>query len=251
MNIAPISTTNYNQQSFAGSTKAAASVVSRSNSFLSDLGSKYKKAKENFIEKAIIKPILQPVMNSDFMAKFADKTADMKNLPSHMSTAGSFVTTYFYANRTLKTLNKDEEQKKRAKVLATNQVMVTGLSTLGAYGLNDALGNISKNLGYKFREANQGHAKLSSRMKGFDIAKQLLIFTMMYRYIAPVLVTPLASKVGKVYQNYKAKKNGEQPTEIKSLVPQNEVKTAKLVPMTGTFGRFVENARAEKSQKLA
>lgn len=255
MNIAPISTQTYNQPAFSSKTKATASVMSKSNALFHDVSEKYKKAKDTFIEKGIIKPFLQPIMNSDFMAKFADKTADMKNLPSHMSTAGSFVTTYFYANRTLKTLNKDEEQKKRARVLATNQVMVTGLSTLGAYGLNDALKSMSKNLGYKFREANQGHAKLSSRMKGFDIAKQLLIFTMMYRYVAPVLVTPLASKVGKIYQNYKAINNGESaPTAAsKPMVQEQAVNAgaAKIMPLTNTFGKFVENARSEKIQKSA
>ncbi|MCR5265755.1 MAG: hypothetical protein K6E29_04080 [Cyanobacteria bacterium RUI128] len=252
MNIAPVSLTNNNQQAFTAAPKSTASMFSRSNAFLNDFGTKYKKAKEDFIEKAIIKPVLQPVMNSKFMQGFADRTADMKNLPSHMSTAGSFVTTYFYANRTLKTLNKDEEQKKRAKVLATNQVMVTGLSTLGAYGLNDALGKFSKNLGYKFREANQGHAKLSTRMKGFDIAKQLLIFTMMYRYIAPVLVTPLASKVGKVYQNYKSQKNGEKQVAAEQAQPKPTVVnfgTEKPAPVNTTFGKFVESARADKVQK--
>lgn len=248
MNIAPITTTNYNKQNFTAAPKTSVSMISKSNALFSDFGAKYKKAKENFVEKCIIKPILQPVMNSDFMAKFADKTADMKKLPSHMATAGSFVTTYFYANRTLKTLNKDEEQKKRAKVLATNQVMVTGLSTLGAYGLNDALGSISKNLGYSFREANQGHAKLATRMKGFDIAKQLLIFTMMYRFVAPVIVTPLASKVGKVYQNYKAQNNeGQNSAPVaKAIQSQSESKVANSVPMTGTFGKFIQSARADK-----
>ena len=252
MNIAPISSTNYNKQAFTAAPKA--SVLSKSNAFFHDFGVKYNKAKEDFIEKAIIKPVLQPVMNSKFMQSFADRTADMKNLPSHMSTAGSFVTTYFYANRTLKTLNKDEEQKKRAKVLATNQVMVTGLSTLGAYGLNDALGKFSKNLGYKFREANQGHAKLSTRMKGFDIAKQLLIFTMMYRYIAPVLVTPLASKIGKVYQNYKKQGNGDKAPVVEMKTTQNIInkpEVAKIVPMNNTFGKFIESARADKSQQSA
>lgn len=254
MNITPISSTNYNQQTFMAAPKASASVISKSNALFHDWGAKYHKAKEDFIEKAIIKPVLQPVMNSKFMQSFADRTADMKNLPSHMSTAGSFVTTYFYANRTLKTLNKDEEQKKRAKVLATNQVMVTGLSTLGAYGLNDALGKFSKNLGYKFREANQGHARLSTRMKGFDIAKQLLIFTMMYRYIAPVLVTPLASKIGKVYQNYKSQNNGGKQVAAEQAQPKPAAVnfgTANLTPVNNTFGKFLANARSDKSQKSA
>ena len=180
---------------------------------------------DKFIENGIVKPVLQPVMNSKWMSKFADKTVSIDNMPSHMATAGSFVTTYFYANRTLHTLNKDEEQKKRAKTLVLNQVLVTAVSTALGYGVNGALSKFSKNLGYKFREVNQGHPKLSTRMKGFDIAKQLLIFTMMYRYVAPVLVTPVASKISKVYSNWKeskAAKSNEVQVNNQEQQPQKQ-----------------------------
>lgn len=196
MNITPVS---YNTPNFQGLPKSNGGTMKKVKDGLN-------KGWDNFIENGVIKKVLQPAMNSKYMSKFADWSANVDNLPSHMATAGSFVTTYFYANRTLHTLNKDEEQKKRAKTLALNQVLVTGVSTALAYGVNGALGKFSKNLGYKFREANQGHAKLSTRMKGFDIAKQLLIFTMMYRYVAPVFVTPVASKLSKVYSSWKAAK---------------------------------------------
>lgn len=216
-----------NTPNFKGAPKVNASTMKTAAAVLNNASAQGEKAKnglgklwDNIIEKGIIQPVLKPVVNSKFMSKFADWSANVDNLPSHMATAGSVVTTYFYANRTLNTLNKDEEQKKRAKTLVLNQVLVAGVSTALAYGANGALGNISKKLGYKFREANQGHAKLSSRMKGFDIAKQLLIFTMMYRYVAPVFVTPVASKLSKVYQNWKASKNevaqanNQQPANI-------------------------------------
>lgn len=161
---------------------------------------------DNLIEKCIIQPVLKPIVNSKFMGKVVDKIGSSDMMAAHMSTAGSFVTTATYANRTLKTMNRDEEEKKRAKVLALNQVMVTGVSTLGAYTFNKTLDRLSKNLGYKFREANQGNKNLSKRMKGFNIAKQLLIFSVMYRYISPVIVTPVASKLGQWMEHKKAEK---------------------------------------------
>jgi hypothetical protein len=225
MNISPVSYGNtYNTPNFKGAPKLNGATVNTVASMGAKIKDGVNKGWDDFIEKGIIKPILKPVMNSKFMSKFADWSANVNNLPSHMATAGSFVTTYFYANRTLHTLNKDEEQKKRAKTLVLNQVLVTGVSTALAYGANGALGKMSKNLGYKFREANQGHAKLSTRMKGFDIAKQLLIFTMMYRYVAPVFVTPVASKLSKVYENWKAKKDENHQ-------PQLNAQTAKEVQL--------------------
>ncbi len=240
MNISPVSMSYNNTPNFqGGAPKIKPSMFSKTNAMYQDAKKYVDKKWDSFIENGVIKRVLQPVMNSKFMAKFADNSANMKNLPSHMATAGSFVTTYFYASRTLRTLNKDEEQKKRAKVLVGNQVMVTGLSTVGAYGLNGFLGDFSKKLGYKFREANQGHPKLSTRMKGFDIAKQLLIFTMMYRYVAPVIVTPFASKLGKVVENYKAKKAGKNDIQPQQQPQQPQV--AKQVPLTPHAGISVKN----------
>ena len=98
--------------------------------------------------------------------------------------------------------------------------MVTTLSTVLGYAINDSLGNFSKQLGYKFREVNQGHPALERRMKGFNTAKSLLIFSMMYRYVAPVLVTPLASKVG----NYMNNKNEQK---VNATEQQKPVEVAK------------------------
>ena len=217
MAISPISPITYGQTytspNFTGAPKLNASTMKSAVSLGSRLSERfgkikegYNKAYDTFVEKGLIEPILKPVANSKFMTKFADWSANVDNMPSHLATAGSVVTTYFYASNTKKKLNKDEEQRKRAKTLVLNQVLVMLVSTALAYGANGALNKFSKNLGYKFREANQGHAKLSSRMKGFDVAKQLLIFTMMYRYVSPVFVTPVASKLSKVIDNMKAKK---------------------------------------------
>ena len=108
--------------------------------------------------------------------------------------------------------------------------MVTGLSTLGAYTINDKLGKFSKELGYKFREANQGSEKLATRMKGFNTAKSLLIFAVMYRYVAPVLVTPLASKIGNLIngKDDKAKKAAQKPATVVPMEAAKELASAKV-----------------------
>lgn len=147
------------------------------------------------IHNFLAEKLVAPVMNSKFMNKLADKSVNVDNIGAHMATAGAFVTTAVYANRTL---HKKELDKKRARTLALNQCLVTAVSTVGAYTVNSKLDKLSKKLGYRFREANQGSKKLNLRMQGFNIAKQLLIFTLMYRYIAPVIVTPIASKIGKL-----------------------------------------------------
>lgn len=198
---------SYNSPSFKGVPKMnvakAANVVSdvasnasKGGGIFKAVGQKFSEGYEKMVDKLIVKPILQPLMNSDAFGKIAEKTKNIDNMAAHMSTAGSVVTTATYATTSYKTLNKDPDQKKRAKTLILNQVMVTGLSTLGAYTVNGYLGNKCKKLGYRFREANQGNPNLDLRMKGFNVAKSLLVFAVMYRYIAPVLVTPVASWIG-------------------------------------------------------
>ena len=197
MAISPITSTTYNSPTFKAVPKWKPNYLAKTNAFVSDVSKKWNQGYDNFVENVLVKPVIVPAMNSKVMSKLADGTAKIDNMAAHMSTAGSFVTTAVYANRTLNTL----DDKERARTLALNQVMVTGLSTLGAYTVNKKLDKLSKGLGYKFREANQGSKHLTKRMQGFNIAKQLLIFSAMYRYVAPVLVTPLASKLGKVLEN--------------------------------------------------
>lgn len=227
---------SYTSPSFKGAPKLNAANIQRAAEVATEATEKAPGAIRRFrdswnaglnkkVEKYFTKPVLAPIMNSKFIGDFAEKTKDINNMACHMTTAGSIVTTATYAGTSLKTLNKDKEQKKRAKTLVLNQVMVTGLSTLGAYTVNDKLGKMTKQLGYKFREANQGNPKLSTYMKGFDVAKGLLIFSIMYRYIAPVVVTPLASKLGNYIFGKDEKKAAEQkPAAQATVVPMQVAK---------------------------
>ena len=149
-----------------------------------------------FIEEVLAKKVVAPIVNSKTMQKIANKSVDIENMTDHMATAGSVVTTSTYA---LSTLNNEKMEKKPRRTLALNQVMVTLLSTIGGYTINNSIANYTKNMSYKFSDANQHLpvSKLNKRVAGFKIAQKLLTFSLMYRYVAPVLVTPMASKIGK------------------------------------------------------
>lgn len=51
---------------------------------------------------------------------------------------------------------------------------------------------------------------LKRRLIGLDIAKKLFIFATVYRYIAPILVTPIANRLGERYLQYKKEKEAQQ-----------------------------------------
>ena len=67
-------------------------------------------------------------------------------------------------------------------------------------------------------------------MKGFNTAKSLLIFAVMYRYVAPVLVTPLASKIGNLIngKDDKAKKTAQKPATVVPMEAAKELASAKV-----------------------
>ena len=181
--------------------------VNNSNSFKGTVnpsvaGKSIKSVYNNFLEWGA-KKVVSPVVNSDAMSKFADKTVNIKNMPIHLSTLGAAATSAFYVKSTLQ---NEKLQKKERKTLALNQALVFGVSTLGAYFANNKIGKVVDNVKYKFIEYNQGNKNLGTRINGFKVASGLLVFAMMYRYISPVLVTPVASWISKKVGEHKEAK---------------------------------------------
>ena len=177
----------------------------------------------------IAKNIFGKLMSSSAVASFAEKTKDSKYIANHIMTLGAATGTGMYI---YKTLNLPEKQmdKDRKKVLALNHALTFGVSTAGAYLVDGSLFNKwrkvtqkyaelytgDRELGKKIEDINktlkaQGknkidlidyaadylhNQKLVNRLKGMDVGKTLLIVTLIYRYLVPVAVTPIANKLG-------------------------------------------------------
>ena len=195
-NISPImnNTYNVNTPSFRGLPKKPSTFASLATR--ASLGAKKFSKWETTLEEKIAEKVIAPLMNSKAVDKLTDKIGKSERMTDHMSAAGSFVTTAAYAGTTL---NNKNMEKKPARTLALNQFLVTLISTVGTYTVNEKIGKLTKELGHKFSDVNKGldPAKLNKRVKGFPIVQKLLTFAIIYRYIAPVVVTPAASKIGK------------------------------------------------------
>ncbi len=196
-NILPMMNNNnygMNTPSFKGLPKKPSTFASLATR--ATLGAKKFSKWETALEEKIAEKVIAPLMNSKAVDKLTDKIGKSEKMTDHMSAAGSFVTTAAYAGTTL---NNKNMEKKPARTLALNQFLVTALSTVGTYTINGSIAKFTKKMSYKFSDVNQGleAAKLSKRVKGFPIVQKLLTFSIIYRYVAPVLVTPAASKIGK------------------------------------------------------
>lgn len=218
-------------QAFTGSQEELVSALTSKSKFFEPLEKIWNNSvewlAENFVAKA---------MNTEFVAKFAEKFKDSKIITNHMTTIGAATGTGMYMYRTMK-LPEDQMESDRKKILTLNHALTFGFSTAGAYLVDGGLVGIwkkvtnkyaelytkDKNLLSKIEDINKGlvkegknkidlidyaydhlgDKKFANRLIGMDIAKKLLIFAMIYRYVVPVAVTPIANKLGDKFLAHK------------------------------------------------
>lgn len=154
------------------------------------------------------------ILDTDAAVKIIEKTNKYPKLKdglvSHLCVLGSVVLSGFYIKRTLSNDKLDPQKK---KTLAINQAVVWGLSTVMGYTFDKAIDKKFNKLIDKFKIINAGEKDLEKYVTGINIAKKVMIFDVVYRYIAPVLVTPIANKIGNRLQeksDAKAKANLEK-----------------------------------------
>ncbi len=129
--------------------------------------------------------------NEHFMGnKSKDKTG---YLYTHLTALTSVILSGFYMKKTLENKNLDE---KKRRVLAINQGLVTGVSTATAYTLDIWLDKRYGEFTKKFEKINKGESKLAHYSSGLKMLKTAVIFGTIYRFIAPVFVTPIANHIG-------------------------------------------------------
>ena len=201
---------------------------------------------DNWVGKTYAKYYALPLTNRNWVHNLAQKFTKIPgDMIEHMATLGSAITSGVYMARTLENKDLDDEKK---KTLAINQGLCFVIPTIGAYTVNHFLLDFKKNLGYGysgFKEQQKALGKLSpkklaeleskhgDRLKGIGPLASLFTFTLIYRYITPVLVTPFANWLGNKLYGEDSKKAKEidintQPTakEIALNNKENNVKVA-------------------------
>lgn len=150
------------------------------------------------IEDRVIKGCYNLVSTKPF-EKLVNATNNHKNLAdkltSHLIVLGSTILSGFYVLKTVK--NKDLEEDKR-KTLAINQGLVWVASTIMAYTFDGwARAKFDKSIKtFLKNNIDAPPAKLANWEKGLKIARSIIIVDTVYRFIAPVIVTPLANHLG-------------------------------------------------------
>ncbi|MBR6127504.1 hypothetical protein IKQ21_07465 [bacterium] len=175
----------------------------------------------DFISKMYAKYYAKPMYNQQWLYKASKKMTRVPGkMTAHMATLGSFITSGVYIDRTLKNKDLDNEKK---KTLAINQGLCFLVPTACAYTVDHLLKDKIKEKEYRY--AGRQLAKISKKMskmsdaqikdfnklmgdrlKGFSTLATLITFTLIYRYVTPVLMTPIANWCGEYLNNRNAKK---------------------------------------------
>ena len=137
-------------------------------------------------------------MNNKKAQKLFDKTAKSDtNIVQHLSAAKGVLISGMYAYRTLTNDKLDPERK---RTLAINQIAVSAVSTILGYTFSVGANKKIDKFAEKFMAANMNTVKDAHKMSGLvggiKAASALMIFSTVYRYLSPVLVTPIANKIG-------------------------------------------------------
>ena len=175
------------------------------------------------------------IANSDRLRNFAEKAskkAKVENVSNHFQVAGSAITSSAYMVSTMK--NKDFD-KDNARPLAINQGLGFLVPTAGAYITDHYIADIKKQIEYKYdaihehriaqqkltqAEKKEAMEKLGKKLKSVRALMGILTFTLIYRYVTPVAITPVANKIGnwvnaKVHAKEAAREQqAEMPKEI-------------------------------------
>lgn len=145
------------------------------------------------------------ILKTDVAHNAISKLKGSKNIVDHLSAFTGVVLSGFYIKKTLKNDNLDT---KKRKTLAINQASTCVISTIGAYTISKYAGKQVNKFTDKFMAANikSDIQDLAKYKRGIKAASSMMIFGMMYRFISPVLVTPIANHIGnKMEENKQAK----------------------------------------------
>ncbi len=144
------------------------------------------------------------------LQKFA-QFLSTKNAFTHLLVMDSALISSTYMLRTAKNKKIPKDQK---PAMLINDALVWGFSTTCTYLLDSKLNNLAEKTIDRFVKANKGSTHvmehLDDYVKGIKNIKSLVVAGFIYRYVGPVIMTPIANKISKKVKEMKQAKDNNQ-----------------------------------------
>lgn len=173
---------------------------------------------ENFFLKIIQTKPFEKLVNKIYKTQEAKKVKIAKfnegkqpenqkkfssNLFSHLIVIGSTILSGFYV---VKTINNKKLEEKKRRTLAINQAAVWLASTIMAYTVDGKLNKWVNKVKADFNKlddlAKVKNPLQKKHIEGIGKARSIMVIDTIYRFIAPVAMTPIANYIGnKINEN--------------------------------------------------
>lgn len=143
------------------------------------------------------------LLNMESVIRFANSAKKSKNLVAHCTAITSIILSGFYIKQTLENKKLDTDRK---RTLAINQGATTILSTFISYTIDGITKKKVDKFANKFEAMNNSIEPKSAIMQykqGIKNAASIMIFMTIHRFVAPVIVTPIANHIGNKLQEKK------------------------------------------------
>lgn len=127
----------------------------------------------------------------DFVKKHSNKNED---IAKHITAATDILLTSSFALQTQKSDNISEHRK---KALIYNNVISTGITLVGGYGVDRIIKKKTNGFIEKFSQINKADPKLHKYIEGINILRPAIIFAAIYYGLLPIFSTYLAEKIDK------------------------------------------------------
>lgn len=134
--------------------------------------------------------------DNKYVEKYIKWAAKSDRMLAHYTALETVILSGFYIQQTLKNKNLDE---KKRKTLAINQAATCIGSGILAYSVDRAVNSKISEITNKYLAVNVKTASeksLNNWKAGFSAAKTIMIFGLIYRFVTPVFVTPIANWLG-------------------------------------------------------
>lgn len=198
----------------------------------------------------------KPMNNKMWIHNFAEKTKKIPGkMTEHLVTLGSVLTSGVYVYRTLNNKNLEHDNR---KTLAVNQTLCCIIPAIMAYTVSKRLEKVNKKVEYRYRglkdqqvalkqidgkKAEQLKKTMGTKLKGLGTLTSLLTFTLIYRYLTPVVVTPIANAISNKRRERK---------EARMLAEQQQAEAVKQTVAQPEFSiKIDEQADDLKNEKLS
>lgn len=174
--------------------------------------------------------IFVPLAENDKIKNLATKLSESKNFYLNLSVIDSIVLSSFYMYRTAK---NDGIKKDQKLPLIVNQGLVTVASAAMTYALQNI---ISKNIEKYTNIFNTQLTKVLANTEdcdnqvgkmtyGVGKIQSVIIFGIIYRFIAPVFITPVANRLSEKIQNKNKQSSSTAPVPTPGVI-KTDAKTA-------------------------